>query len=83
MEKCPVCKSPMTLKRGRSGKCFLKCTSSKCDEISYLDPDVVNWYITKENVKCPIHHCGLYARLGKFGVYVKCDQDHYLKPDEI
>lgn len=83
MEKCPKCKSPMTVTRSMRGKVFLKCTSSTCKEIAYLTPDVTNGYITRENVTCPIHHCGIHAALGKYGIYVKCDQGHFLKPDEI
>ncbi len=83
MEKCPKCKSPMTLTRGKSGKCYLKCSSATCKEMAYLTPEVTNWYITRENVSCPIHHCGIHAALGKYGIYVKCDNGHYLKPDEI
>ena len=83
MEKCPKCKSPMTVTRSMKGKVFLKCTSSTCKEIAYLTPEVTNWYINRENVTCPIHHCGIQAGLGKFGIYVRCDQGHFLKPDEI
>lgn len=83
MEKCPKCKSPMTVTRSMKGKVFLKCTSSTCKEIAYLTPEVTNWYINREHVTCPIHHCGIQAGLGKYGIYVRCDQGHFLKPDEI
>lgn len=79
--KCPKCKKPMKLTRSRAGKIFLKC--SVCGELDYLKPDFTNWYISKNSVKCPIHKCGLCAGVGKYGIYVKCDQGHYLKPDEI
>ena len=83
MEKCPKCKSPMTVTRSRQGKVFLKCSSSSCKEIAYLTPEITNWYIDREHVTCPIHHCGIHAALGKYGIYVRCDQGHFLKPDEI
>ena len=83
MEKCPKCKSPMTVTRSRQGKVFLKCSSSSCKEIAYLTPEVTNWYIDREHVTCPIHHCGIHAALGKYGIYIRCDQGHFLKPDEI
>ena len=83
VQKCPKCKSPMTLTRGKSGKCYLKCSSSSCRETSFLTPDIANWYINREHVKCPIHHCGIRAGLNKFGIYIYCDQRHYMKPDEI
>lgn len=82
-ERCPKCKSPMTVTRSMKGKVFLKCSSSKCKEIAWLTPEITNWYITRERVTCPIHHCGIHAALGKYGIYIKCDQGHFLKPDEI
>ncbi len=69
--------------RSIKGKVFLKCTSSACKEIAYLTPEITNWYIDREHVTCPIHHCGIQSGLGKYGIYVKCDRGHFLKPDEI
>lgn len=83
MEKCPKCKSPMTVARGKSGKCYLKCSSPSCKEMAYLTPELTNMYITRENITCPIHHSTIWAALSRYGVYVKCDHGHYLKPDEI
>ena len=82
-ERCPKCKSPMTVTRSMRGKVFLKCTSAACKEIAYLTPEITNWYIDREHVTCPIHHCGIQSGLGKYGIYVKCDRGHFLKPDEI
>lgn len=79
--KCSKCKRPMKLTKGRSGKCFLKCSS--CSNMEYLTPDFTNWYISKERVQCPIHHCDIEAKLGQYGIYVRCERGHYLKPDEI
>ena len=79
--KCPKCKNPMQLMKGRSGKYFLKC--SMCGELAYLTPDFTNWYINRESVRCPIHHCEIEAKLGQYGIYVRCGRGHYIKPDEI
>lgn len=83
MQKCPECKSPMMVTRSMKGKVYLKCTSPNCKHIEYLTPEITNWYITKEHVTCPIHHCGIQAGVGKYGIYVRCDAGHFLKPDEI
>lgn len=82
-EKCTKCNSPMAVTRSRQGKVYLKCSSSSCNEIAYLTPEVTNRYIDREHVTCPIHHCGIHAALGKYGIYIRCDQGHFLKPDEI
>ncbi len=79
---CEKCGQPMVLTKSfKSGKAYLKC--STCRNIAYLTKDEVNAYIHEKKVTCPQHHCGIHAGLGKFGIYVKCDQGHYLKPDEI
>ena len=82
-EKCSKCKKPMVLTRGKTGKCYMKCSSSTCKETKLIDPEIVNAYINREYVKCPIHGTGLFAGLSKYGIYVKCDMGHFLKPDEI
>ncbi len=81
MQKCSKCHKPMVLTRGKTGKCYMKCSS--CSETSLIQPEFLNSYITREYVRCPIHKCGIFAGLSKFGIYVKCDMGHYLKPDEI
>lgn len=79
---CEKCGQPMVLTKSfKSGKAYLKC--STCRNIAYLTKDEVNAYIHEKKVTCPQHHCGIHAGLSKFGIYVKCDQGHYLKPDEI
>ena len=84
MEKCPKCKSPMMLTRSRQGKCYLKCSSPNCNEIAYLTKDFTNWYIERNRVCCPVHKSSeIHAGLGKYGIYIRCQQGHYLKPDEI
>ncbi len=82
-EKCYKCKSPMSLTRNAKGVTYIKCSSSKCKEHRLYSVDIVNTYIISNNVLCPIHKCHLFARLGKFGIYVRCEMGHFLKPDEI
>lgn len=79
--KCPKCKSAMKLMRSRAGKVFLKCPS--CANMEYLTPDFTNWYISKKYIRCPKCNSGLRAGLGSYGIYVKCDNGHFIKPDEI
>ena len=71
----------MILTKGRSGKCFLKCKS--CGEVAYLTPELVNRYIEKESLKCPIHSFSIEAKLGQYGVYVRCSSGHNIKIDDI
>ncbi|WP_022770164.1 AAA domain-containing protein [Butyrivibrio sp. NC2007] len=80
-EKCPSCKMPMMLTRSKAGKCYLKCKS--CKETAFLTPELTNEYIDHYQVKCPIHHAEIYAGVNKYGIYVKCEYGHYMKPDEI
>lgn len=78
---CTKCSKPMELKKGRSGKVYLKCPS--CGEMEYLTPEFTNWYINTQHVRCPIHGCDLTAKVGQYGLYIRCDRGHYLKADEI
>ena len=78
---CQKCRKSMILTKGRSGKCFLKCKS--CGEVAYLTPELVNRYIEKESLKCPIHSCSIEAKLGQYGVYVRCSSGHNIKIDDI
>ncbi|WP_352397241.1 AAA domain-containing protein [[Clostridium] aminophilum] len=82
-EKCSVCKHPMMLARGKTGRFYLKCSSASCKEKALLTSDLTNWYIDVENVTCPIHRCGIHAAVGPYGIYIKCEQGHYIKPGEI
>ena len=82
-EVCPQCGCPMAVARSMKGKVFLRCTAASCKEIAYLTPEIVNRYINENKVMCPVHHCGIKAGLSKYGVYVRCTQGHFLKPDEI
>lgn len=83
-KRCPKCKAPMTLARGHnSGKFYLKCSS--CDGMEYLTSEDVNHYINVSQARCP--KCGntLFARVSKFGLYIKCDgaARHTIQPNEI
>lgn len=80
-EKCSKCGSPYTLAVNRNGKDYMKCTG--CGSVSYINPATVNAYIHIHNVKCKIHHCGLHAGVGKFGIYVRCEEGHFMKVHEI
>lgn len=80
-EKCPKCGQSMSLMRSRYGKCYLKCSS--CGDMEYLTKDMVNEYIELKHITCPIHHCQLHAGLSKYGIFVRCVNGHFLKPDEI
>ncbi|SDH83656.1 AAA domain-containing protein [Pseudobutyrivibrio sp. 49] len=81
--RCAKCGSPMNLTRSRSGKCFLKCSSKGCGETALLDKDVANAYLNKNNVKCSKCNCMLQAGVSKYGLYVKCSNGHFFKPDEV
>lgn len=81
IKKCPVCKIPLELIRGKSGKVILWCTN--CKKPHLLSPDDVNHYICVEHIRCPEDNSFIAAGLGKMGVYIKCDRGHFLKPEEI
>ncbi|MDD6716860.1 MAG: AAA domain-containing protein [Firmicutes bacterium] len=79
---CQKCGKPMLLVKNRKGIYYLKC--SGCKGTALLTEEIVNFYIFQKHVTCPTHHCQIYARLGRYGIYVRCTQGgHYLKPDEI
>lgn len=80
-KKCPVCKKPLKMSRGKSGKLILWC--AECKKTELLSPDDVNHYIFKENVCCPKDKCDIEAKIGKFGLYIRCSAGHNLKPEEI
>jgi hypothetical protein len=83
-KRCKSCGAPMKLNRSHAkGSFYLRCTS--CGSIAYLTPEDVNSYISRSQVHCP--KCGgdLYARLSRYGLYIKCDgaARHTLKPSDI
>lgn len=95
-EKCPICKKPMQMKRGKSGKFFLSCTGyPACTQTKLLSVDLVEEYLyvpkfpgSKTLVaRCKCNKCdtSLEARLGQYGLYIQCCglNRHKYKPDEI
>ena len=83
-EYCPACKNHMILAKNARGTAYLKCSNKACKETKYLTVDLMNWYITAHNVRCPKNDGGeLKGGLGKYGPYIRCSCGHFLKPDEI
>ncbi|SES65682.1 AAA domain-containing protein [Pseudobutyrivibrio sp. C4] len=82
-KRCPKCRKPMMVVRGRSGKCFLRCTSDTCKETALLQKDEVEAYINHYGITCPEHRTNIYPGVSQYGLYIRCECGHYLKPDEI
>lgn len=83
-EYCPKCKNSMILTKNYKGTSYIKCSNSNCDHTEFLTPDLMNWYISSNNITCPKKDGGeLKGILGKFGPCVRCDCGHFLKPEEI
>lgn len=80
-KKCSRCKKPLVMSKGKSGKTILWCNDCKKTEL--LTPDDINHYILVKNIKCPKHKCYIEAKVGRYGLYIKCDAGHYIKPDKI
>lgn len=78
---CKLCKKPLKLTKGKSGKTILWC--SDCKETELLSPDEINHYINLYDINCP--NCGgkLNASIGKYGIYVKCEEGHFPKIETI
>ena len=79
--KCPGCGKYMVMSKGKSGKTILYC--KLCNKTELLSPDDINSYIYKYGVKCPEHHADIEAKVGRYGLYIKCGFGHYLKPEQI
>ncbi len=80
-EICTACKKPMRLARGKSGKPYLRCTA--CDNTALLSTQFVDKYIAYEHIRCPKCKGSIYAKSGMYGLYIKCNSEHNLKPEEI
>lgn len=81
---CPDCKSHMVLAKNQKGTSYIRCSNKACKHMEFLTPQLMNWYITTKNVRCPKKDGGeLQGILGKFGPCVRCSCGHFLKPDEI
>ena len=76
---CPVCKQNLVMVKGRTGKFYLKCSNTSCDHTEFLTKELVNHYINM----CPQDKGEIRGGLGQFGIYVRCECGHFLKPDKI
>lgn len=78
---CPDCKKTLRMIKGKSRKTILWCNN--CNKPHLLSKEDINHYISKFNIRCP--QCSTYmsAGLSKMGLYVKCDNGHFLGPDKI
>lgn len=81
VKKCPVCGKYMVMTKGKTGKTILWCNS--CEKTDLLPLDEVNKYIYMNKIKCPEHKCDIEAKLGIYGLYIKCDHGHSIKPENI
>ena len=81
LRKCSGCGNYMKMSKGKSGKTILWCKD--CKKTDLLSPEEINSYIYKYDVKCPEHKCDIEARIGQYGLYIKCDCGHYIKPENI
>lgn len=80
---CPKCKQHLVMVKGKSGKFYLRCSNTGCDHTEFLTKELVNHYINMNNVVCPQDRGNIHAGLGQYGIYIKCEDGHYLKPDQI
>ena len=81
LRKCTGCGKYMIMTKGRSGKTILWC--NVCRKTELLSKEDVNQYIYKNGVKCPEHKCAIEARVGQYGLYIRCDRGHSLKLENI
>lgn len=80
---CPKCKQHLVMVKEKPGKFFLRCSNTGCDHTEFLTKELVNHYIDMNNVVCPQDGGDIHAGLGQFGIYIRCEDGHYLKPDQI
>lgn len=78
---CEKCGRKLELVRNSRRKSYLR--GKECTHMEYLTPDQVNRYIAYYKRLCPIHGCPISSGLSKYGVYVRCEQGHFMNPDEI
>ena len=87
--KCPDCRSPMQLKKGKSGKFFLGCTGyPKCSHTEFATEDMIVSYFYYKNPngkRCPRDNTSLEPCLGKYGMYIRCNgiERHTFRLDEV
>lgn len=80
-EKCKKCGSSMCLFKNHNGKFMLKCSS--CGSIDLLTVHTTNKYLDKINAKCSMCGKDIYAGIGQFGLYAKCNNGHFTKLSEL
>lgn len=87
--KCPTCKKPMKVQKGKSGKYFLVCTGyPTCSRTDLIEVDLVERFFYRNGgvgQRCPRCNCSLEAKVGKYGLFIQCLglQQHRYKLDEI
>ena len=81
LRKCSGCGKYMKMTKGKSGKTILWC--KECRKSELISPEEINRYIYQNNVRCPEHKCYIEAKIGKYGLYIKCDCGHSLQPENI
>lgn len=82
-EFCSICKSHMVLSKGRRGTAYLKCSNKACKGQKYLEKEMMNWYISSKNIRCPKDGGNLTGIIGRYGPCIRCDRGHFLKPEDI
>jgi hypothetical protein len=81
---CPECKNHMVMAKSKKGATYIKCSSKSCKHQEYLDKEFVNFYIKNSDISCPKQDGGkLKCGLGKYGLYIRCSEGHFLDPTEI
>lgn len=80
-KKCQLCKNPLEMRKGKSGKTILWC--NECKKTFLLTPEDVNHYMCVNHIVCPEHKISMTAKVGQYGLYIKCDYGHYVKLEEI
>lgn len=81
-QTCHVCKSPMALARGRTGKNYLCCSNHKCANMDYLSKNIVDDYIYDNEIRCPVCNSRIKAIYAN-GIRVICDEGHFSQVDKI
>ncbi|MBQ6325201.1 MAG: topoisomerase DNA-binding C4 zinc finger domain-containing protein [Clostridia bacterium] len=86
---CPVCRKPMQLKKGKSGRFFLGCTGyPQCDHTEWVTEDMVDDYFyfkNRDGKRCPHDNTSLEPCVGRYGLYIRCNalRQHTFKLTEI
>ena len=81
IRKCPFCRKPLVMTRGKSGAPILWCKD--CKKTQLLNPDDINHYMLVNHTTCDKCHAEMTAKVGPYGVYIKCDNGHYINPEDI